>query len=274
MKHRIVNDSFWTDSYVEELDPSEKLVFLYMLTNPLCNICGIYEIRSKRIAYETGFDKEVIERILERFVRDRRIMRVDDWVVLVNFAKNQTPNPKVLVGMQRIIDSLPSKVKAMKGFDRLSHFTLLNLTLLNLTLPNGENEKEKEEIIEESVLDSREWTTLEITEIAIAQPAEVVTEWAVWIVLRACASWNSAMASKISTELEYSIESVANEMVDFGEYWLEKTPWAKKCRWEKEKVFDVRRRMKAWLNRAYNGKYWGSNATNARKQAIASITIT
>jgi hypothetical protein len=53
MSQRIVNDEFWTDPYIEDLDPSEKLIFLYLITNPLCNIAGAYEIRLKRIAYET-----------------------------------------------------------------------------------------------------------------------------------------------------------------------------------------------------------------------------
>jgi len=42
--------------------------------------------------------------------------------------------------MQRIIDALPSEVKALKGFERLPYFTLLNLTLPNLTKPNAQSE--------------------------------------------------------------------------------------------------------------------------------------
>ena len=131
-KQRMVNDSFWTDTYIEDLDPSEKLIFLYLLTNPLCNIAWIYEIKIKRIAYETWFDKDMVEKILNRFVRDGKILKVDDWILLKNFWKNQSTNPNVLKGMQRIIDELPEKVKALKGFESLSHFTLLNLTI-----PNG-----------------------------------------------------------------------------------------------------------------------------------------
>lgn len=135
-KQRYIQDSFWTDPYIETLDPSEKLLFIYFLTNPLCNVAGIYEIRNNRIAYETGFDKEMIAKIKERFARDKKMITVDDWVILTNFAKHQSQNPSVLAGMQRIINDLPEKVQAVTGFDRLSHFTLLNLTLPNLTKPN------------------------------------------------------------------------------------------------------------------------------------------
>lgn len=155
-KQRYVSDSFWTDPYIEKLDPSEKLLFLYFLTNPLCNIAGIYEIRNNRVAYETGFDKDMVEKIKDRFIKDGKMLCVDDWIIIVNFSKNQSPNPNVLTGMQRIIDDLPDKVKALKGFERLPYFTLLNLTLPNLTkreepevLRTDTSSKEIPEIIKE-----------------------------------------------------------------------------------------------------------------------------
>jgi len=38
MTQRVINDSFWTDPYIEELTSDEKLIFLYLISNPLCNI--------------------------------------------------------------------------------------------------------------------------------------------------------------------------------------------------------------------------------------------
>lgn len=136
--NRMIKDSFWTDSYVENLDPSEKLLFIYILTNPLCNIAGIYQIQSRRIAFETGIDKEMVEKLLNRFQNDGKILRHHDWLLIVNHAKHQSfKNPNVTAGIKRILDELPDEVKALKGFERLSHFTLLNLTLPNSTLPNS-----------------------------------------------------------------------------------------------------------------------------------------
>lgn len=130
----MVSDSFWTDSYIANLDPTEKLLFLYLLTNPLCNIAGIYEIQVRRIAFDTGIDRDMVEKLLNRFVEDGKLLWVDNWVLLINHAKHQSyKNPNVSKGISRIITDLPEKVKALKGFERLSHFTLLNLTKLNLT---------------------------------------------------------------------------------------------------------------------------------------------
>ena len=133
-KQRMIRDSFWTDTYVEKLTPDEKLLFLYLLTNPLSNVAGIYEIRTKRIGFETGYDIEVVENILNRFARDKKVLRSGEWIILVNHMKNQSMNPSIIQGCQRIFDELPLEMKqAVTGWVQAG---LLNLTLLNLTLPN------------------------------------------------------------------------------------------------------------------------------------------
>lgn len=137
----MIKDSFWTDSYVENLDPIEKLLFIYLLTNPLCNIAGIYQIQPKRIAFEIGIEREMVEKLLGRFQKDGKILRHNEWILIVNHAKHQAfSNPNVTAGIKRIIEELPPEVKALKGFERLSHFTLLNLTLPNSTLLNSTSE--------------------------------------------------------------------------------------------------------------------------------------
>lgn len=130
-KQRMIRDSFWTDSYVEKLSPDEKLIFIYLLTNPLANVAGVYEIRNKRIGFETGYDVEVIENILSRFERDKKILRHNDWIVLVNHIKNQALNPSIIQGCQRIFNELPDEMhRVVTGWVQAG---LLNLTLLNLT---------------------------------------------------------------------------------------------------------------------------------------------
>lgn len=142
----MIRDSFWTDSYIERLTPDEKLLFLYLLTNPLCNVAGVYEIRTKRIGFETGYDIEVVESILGRFERDKKILRHNDWVVIVNHIKNQSLNPSIIQGCQRIFEELPEEIKTrVTGWVQagLLNLTLLNLTLLNSTSPNVTEESEE-----------------------------------------------------------------------------------------------------------------------------------
>lgn len=95
----------------------------------------------------------MVEKILKRFEESGKIVRHDDWIVIVNFIKNQSKNPKVETGIRRIVQNLPkSLIDAVHNslciaygypIDRLSHFTLLNYTnnsneLLDIP-PNFEN---------------------------------------------------------------------------------------------------------------------------------------
>ena len=126
-KNRIVNTRFWIDDYISHLDPIEKLMFLYFLTNPLTDISGIYEIPLKNVALDTGIDKEMAERIIKRFERDGKIFYENGWVAVKNFSKHQVENPKVLrgieLGIEKAPKSLVNKVQnsLSSSIDSLSH---------------------------------------------------------------------------------------------------------------------------------------------------------
>ena len=118
-KQRYIQDSFWTDPYVEELSMPEKLVFLYLLTNPLCNVAGIYEITERRLSLETGAEKKEIKKILEKFTKDEKIIRHKSWILIIQFGKHQSTNPNIEIGVRRILEALPDEIKALKGFERI-----------------------------------------------------------------------------------------------------------------------------------------------------------
>ncbi len=67
----------------------------------------------------------------------------------------------------------------------------------------------------------------------------------------------------ISTKLPK--EKIVEELKKFTEYWTELNSTGTKQRWQKEKVFEVKRRLTTWLN---NNNKWSSNNT---KQKIAWI---
>lgn len=114
-KNRIVNTRFWIDDYISNLDPVEKLLFLYFLTNPATDISGAYEIPIKTIAVDTGLEKETVVRLLKRFSRDKKIFYLNGWVGVVNFAKHQVHNQKVDQGIKNGLSKAPKEIR-----DRLS----------------------------------------------------------------------------------------------------------------------------------------------------------
>lgn len=99
-KERYVNTKFWNDTYIINLDPIEKLLYLYFLTNPLANISGVYEISLRQVAFDTGIDKDMILKILERFEEDKKMFYKDGWLCIKNFLKHQKmTNPKIKKGV-------------------------------------------------------------------------------------------------------------------------------------------------------------------------------
>ena len=47
-------------------------------------------------------------------------------------------------------------------------------------------------------------------------------------------------------------KDVKKEIDSYLDYWTEKSPNGKKCRFEKQKTFDVKRRMQRWMRNNYN----------------------
>lgn len=107
---RMINTKFWDDSYIIELDPIEKLMFLYFLTNGLTNVCGIYEISLRRIAFDTGIDREMVLKILQRFKKEDKIYYLEGWIIIKNFIKHQSFNQNMKIGAEKVFNAIPDKI--------------------------------------------------------------------------------------------------------------------------------------------------------------------
>ena len=159
-QNRYISTSYWKDNYVADLDPSEKLLFIYLLTNPRTTIAGVYEINFREIAFDTGFDVEMVRKVMDRFMVDGKIIHSNGWVVLRNWLKHQAINPSVSKGIDRTLKQLPDNllefvIASEKGeaigidCDSLYRACVEGLpysTLPNLTKPNGTNAVETAEL--------------------------------------------------------------------------------------------------------------------------------
>ncbi len=109
-KNRLVNTKFWDDNYIVELDPVEKLLFLYLITNPLTNIAGVYELKLRKVAFDTGIDKEIIQKILDKFIKDGKVLYFKDYIILKNAKRHQVLNDSVTQGIRNVLNEAPMKV--------------------------------------------------------------------------------------------------------------------------------------------------------------------
>lgn len=121
-KERMINTRFWIDDYISNLDPIEKLLFLYFITNTSTDISGVYEIPLKTVAVDTGIDKEMVIKVVKRFDKDNKIKYRDGWVAVKNFIKHQKQNPKIKRGIEISMTKCPQWcIDYVYSMDSLSH---------------------------------------------------------------------------------------------------------------------------------------------------------
>lgn len=151
-KNRYINTRFWDDGYITTLDPIEKLLFIYLLTNPLTEICGAYEIPLRRIAFDTGIDKDMVSKILDRFADADKVIYRDGWVLICNFIKHQNlNNSKIKKGIEDELSCCPDWIK-----DRsyMTHRELSHLIEYNSIKSNSNSNENAPTIDDGPIFDS------------------------------------------------------------------------------------------------------------------------
>jgi len=141
-KNRYINTFFWDDLYVRKLPPNGKLLYLYLLTNPLTNISGIYEISIERIAFDTGLKEEVVVSVLKHFQKSNKIKYSMGHVAIKKFIKHQAKNSKIRTGIESLLAEAPKALAqwvdrwaidgSSKPIDGLSHLNTNLNTNLNI----------------------------------------------------------------------------------------------------------------------------------------------
>ena len=157
MTQRLIKSSFWSDPYIENLNPIEKMLYLYFLTNDKTNLIGIYELSIRRMAFQTGIESKKLVAILKKFEEHKKIAYKNNYVFILNFLKHQNlNNSNIKKGIEREYIALPEDCKeyaigiyeTYKGHirDFALNLTKLNLTELSLSTESGVDES-KESVI-------------------------------------------------------------------------------------------------------------------------------
>lgn len=111
-KNRYIDTSFWDDEWITELDPSEKLLYIYLLTNPLTNISGIYKLTRRRICFDTGFNETTVNCIFQKFETAKKVFRCGEYVILKSWCKHQAweRSGNVKQGIINCLEEVPTDV--------------------------------------------------------------------------------------------------------------------------------------------------------------------
>lgn len=105
--YRSVHLSFWTDNKVEDdFSPEDKYFYLYLLTNPQTNICGCYEISYKQTCWQTGYERQTIDLLIERLEKEHNVIkyckRTKEILVLNWYKYNWNKSEKTISGVENV----------------------------------------------------------------------------------------------------------------------------------------------------------------------------
>ena len=96
--YRHIHIDYWQDGFVLDLTPEEKYFYIYLMTNSKTSQCGIYELPKRIIETETGYNRETVGKLLNRFIDYKKIVYCEETreVFLMNWIKhNKIVSPKV-----------------------------------------------------------------------------------------------------------------------------------------------------------------------------------
>lgn len=106
---RQVHTSFWQDPFILKIPPEDRYFYIYLMTNSKTSQCGIYELSKQIICLETGYDIEMVEQQLQKFIDKKKIEYCEETeeIFLRNWMKyNQNSSPTTILFMKDELDNI------------------------------------------------------------------------------------------------------------------------------------------------------------------------
>ena len=143
--YRHVYLKFWKDDKVMELfSVEEKLLFLFLLTNPNTTQIGVYKILPKEIAFMTGFEEEEVSIMLELFEKEYKIIKYNKLtheIAIVHWARYNLNK----AGGKPMMDCISSELSRVEDVSLLeiilSHIKNENIKKLYINAIRREKEE-------------------------------------------------------------------------------------------------------------------------------------
>lgn len=106
--YRQIHTQIWKDEWVIELDPDEKLFFIYLFSNDLASISGLYKIPVRAMVNETGIPKDKIESMLAKFQADGKVFYGDNTLFIKNMMRyHKNASPKTIEKIRKDVELVP-----------------------------------------------------------------------------------------------------------------------------------------------------------------------
>lgn len=113
MPKRMVDTNLWYDEdIVENFTAEDKYFWLYLLTNPHNDICGVLKYAPMVIARDMGYHKDCIVNLIYRFETIHNLVYVDKEakeIFILNWYKwNWTKSPKIISLIDKELNNIKS----------------------------------------------------------------------------------------------------------------------------------------------------------------------
>lgn len=114
---RSIDSRIWSDGWIRKLNALDRYLFLYLLTNDHSTWCGVYELDISMMAFESGIDREDLERSMLPRLSPKAIY-VEGWVYVPNWVKyhqsesgNMSPQQKK--GLEAAWAKVPENIRTV-----------------------------------------------------------------------------------------------------------------------------------------------------------------
>lgn len=122
--YRQIHPKIWKDEWFIELDPEEKLFFIYLFSNDETTFTGLYKLPIRVMINETGMPKERIIEMLDKFEKEKKVFYRDGVVWVVNMRKHHpSDSPKVNARIKYDMLSIPDcelKTRCLQSLNIIS----------------------------------------------------------------------------------------------------------------------------------------------------------
>ena len=113
MAKRLIDTELWNnEDIIENFTAEDKYFWLYLLTSPHNNICGVFKNSPTLIARDMGLHKDTIVNLIYRFEKTHNLIFADkdtNEIFILNWYKwNWTKSPKILSMIEKESNNIKS----------------------------------------------------------------------------------------------------------------------------------------------------------------------
>ncbi len=219
MAKRFVETDLWKKKWYRTMPPRMKLFYFYLLTN--CDHAGMYDVDLELAEFQIGM--EVKQKDIDEHLKDHiEVVKEDKWLIkkFVDFQYGVlNPNVKAHASVIKIL----TKYNCL---ERVSN-----------TYPSVQD-KDKDKDIDKDKVKDKEKNNMDT---AILKPSAAHKKTIGYREVQ--------FKNKIS---DFAEDYPKDMRIQFADYWTESS--GNKMRFEKEKVFDIARRLGRWSKNNFNKK--------------------